>query len=189
MCSMDDGRVTVLTLLDLSAAFDTIDHTILLRILDDWFGVTGKALDWFRSYLTGRCQRIKLGDCLSSEADLRFGVPHESVLGPLLFTLYTTPPSSKISGLAIPHHLYADDSQLYVSFSSGDSAAAPNGLQSCLASVLCHGCRRLNWNWTQMKLNSSLSGTHDSGANFSLCFLFGFSVSKLTQQNLLGILK
>ena len=60
LTSMDAGKVTALTLLDLSAAFDTIDHTILLRRLDDWFGVTGKALDWFKSYLTGRCQRIKL---------------------------------------------------------------------------------------------------------------------------------
>ena len=59
----------------------------------------------------------------------------ESVLSPLLSTLYTTPLSSMISGLAIPHHRYADDSQLYVSFSSGDSAAALNGLQSCLASA------------------------------------------------------
>ena len=58
-----------------------------------------------------------------------------SPLGPLLFTLYTTPLSSMICGHAIPHHLYADDSQLYISFASGDSAAALNGLQSCLASV------------------------------------------------------
>ena len=135
LASMDAGKVTALTLLDLSAAFDTIDHTILLRRLDDWFGVTGKALNWFKSYLTGRCQRIKIGDCLSSKADLKFGVPQGSVLGPLLFTLYTTPLSSMIFEHAIPHHLYADDSQLYVSFASGDSAAALNGLQSCLASV------------------------------------------------------
>ena len=57
------------------------------------------------------------------------------MLGPLLFTLYTTPLSSVISGQSIPHHLYADDSQLCVSFSSGESAATLNGLQSCLASV------------------------------------------------------
>ena len=85
-------------MLDLSAAFDTIHHTILLRRLNEWFGVTGKALDWFKSYLTGRYQTIKLGDCLSSKSDLTFGVPQRSVLGSLLFTLYTSPLSSLISG-------------------------------------------------------------------------------------------
>ena len=135
LASMDAGRVTALTLLDLPAAFDTIDHTILLSRLDDWFGVTRKALNWFKSYLTGRCQRIKVRDCLSSKADLKFGVLQGSVLGSLLFTLYTTPLSSMIFEHAIPHHLYANDSQLYVSFASGDSAAALNGLHSCLASV------------------------------------------------------
>ena len=132
---MNDGKVTALTLLDLSAVFDSIDHPILLRRLGDWFGVSGKALDWFKSYLTGRSQRIKLGNCLSSKSDLSFGVPQASIVGPLLFTLYTTPLSSPISGYAISHHRYADDSQLYISFSSGNSAAAMNGLQSCLASV------------------------------------------------------
>ena len=132
---MDDGRVTALTLLDLSAAFDTIDHTILLRRLCNWFGASGKVLDWCKSYLTGRSLRIKLGNCLSSRCDLSFGVPQGSVLGPLLYTLYTTPLSSLVSGHAIPHHLHADDSQLCVSFLSGDSAATLNGLQSCLAFV------------------------------------------------------
>ena len=117
------------------STFDTIDHILLLRRLGDWFGVSGKALDWFKSYLNGRSQRIKLGNCLSSRSDLSFGVPQGPVLGPLLFTLYTTPLSSLISGHAIPHHLYAGDSQLYISFLSGTSAAALNGLQSCLASV------------------------------------------------------
>ena len=109
--------------------FDTIDHTILLSRLDDWFGLIGKALNWFKSYLTGRCQRIRLGDCLSSKADLEFGVPQGSVLGHLLFTLYTTPLSSMIFEHTIPHRLCADDSQQYVSFASGESALALNGLQ------------------------------------------------------------
>ena len=111
LTSMDAGKVTTLTLLGLSAAFDTIDHTIFLKRLDDWFGVTRKGHDWFKSYLTDRCQRIKLGDCLSSKADLKFGVRQRSVLGPLLFTLYTTPLGSKICEHAIPHHLYQSINQ------------------------------------------------------------------------------
>ena len=101
-------------------------------------GLPGNHSTGFESYLTGRCQRIKPGDCRSSKDDLKFGVPQGSVLGPLLFALYTTPLRSMISEHAIPHHLYADDSQLYVSsvsFASGDSTEALDGLQSCLASV------------------------------------------------------
>ena len=61
-----DGKVTALILIEHSAAFDTIDHTIRLRRLGEWFGVSGKAFDGFKSYLTGRSQRIKLCDYLSS---------------------------------------------------------------------------------------------------------------------------
>ena len=132
---MDAGKVTVLTSLDLSAAFNTIDQTILLSKLHDRFRVTAKTLNWFKLYLTGRCQRIKLGDCLSSKGNLTFGFPQGSVLGPLLFTLYTAPLSSMISEHTIPHYLYADGSQLYVSFASGDSTAALSGLHLCLDSV------------------------------------------------------
>ena len=96
LASMDAGKVIALTLLDLFIAFDTVDHTILLRRLDDWFEVPRKTLDWFISHLTGRYQRIRLGYCLSSKAHLKFGVPQESGLGPLLFTLYTTPLSSNL---------------------------------------------------------------------------------------------
>ncbi len=133
--SMDEGRVTALTLLDLSAAFDTIDHAILLKRLENWFGITHTALDWLTSYLTDRSQQVKLHDCLSSKVDLPFGVPQGSVLGPLLFTLYTTPLSQVISDHSVPHHLYADDSQLYVSFASQEFSDSLEKLQSCLSSV------------------------------------------------------
>ena len=108
-------------LVDLCAAFYTIDHTTLLRRLDDWFRVTGMPLDWCKSYLTGRCQRTKLGDCLSCKVYLPFRVRQGSVLGPLLFTLSTIPLNSIIYRHNIPHHLYTDDRQLYMSFRSGDS--------------------------------------------------------------------
>ena len=95
---------------------------------------------------------IMPGDCLSSKAYLPFGVPQGSVLGPLPFALFTIPLSSMISGHAIPH-FYADDSHLYVLSAWSNSAAALNGLQSCLASVQTW----ISMNkpkWTQMKLNS-----------------------------------
>ena len=90
---MDEGRVTALTLLDLFAAFDTLDHSSITNLLSTWYAIDGIALDWFVSYkLSDRKQKVKLIDCLSSPAEVTCGVPQGSVLGPLSFTLYTTPP-------------------------------------------------------------------------------------------------
>ena len=136
LTAMDKGKVTALTLLDLSAAFDTIDHSILLKRLEKFFGISGSALHWLSSYLVDRSQQIKLDDTLSPKVTLPFGVPQGSVLGPILFTLYTTPLSTVIQGQSISHHLYADDSQLYISFSSADSVSSLNSLKCCLDSVL-----------------------------------------------------
>ena len=135
LIAMDKGRVTALTLLDLSAAFDTIDHDILLNRLENWFGITGTALQWLKSYLSDRFQQVKLNNSLSSKAPLSFGVPQGSVLGPLLFTMYTSPLSSIIDRHQVGHQLYADDTQLYVSFSASDSASSLLRLQKCLGSV------------------------------------------------------
>ena len=87
--SLAEGIPTALVLLDLSAAFDTIDHDILLGSLSDWFGLNGSVLNWMGSYLSGRSQRVKVGSALSDPFELRFGVPQGSVLGPVLFSMYT----------------------------------------------------------------------------------------------------
>ncbi len=89
--AMDDGKVGVLVLLDLSSAFDTVDHSLLLEMLQHDVGITGKALSWFESYLTGRCHRVTVQGCVSSEESVRFGVPQGSVLGPQVFSLYISP--------------------------------------------------------------------------------------------------
>ena len=83
--------ITLICLLDLSAAFDTIDHDILLTRLSSWFGIHGSVLNWFKSYLSSRTFCVKCNDCFSSLHTSLYGVPQGSVLGPLLFIMYTTP--------------------------------------------------------------------------------------------------
>ena len=96
LLNMAKGSVTALTLLDLFAAFDTIDHAILLDRLNVYYGISELALGWFRSYLSGRTHSVKIGSTLSHPASLQYGVPQGSVLGPILFSLYTNPISSII---------------------------------------------------------------------------------------------
>ena len=91
LTAMDTGKVSVLTLLDLSAAFDTVDHDILLHRLEHTFGFQGTALAWVRSYLSGRTQTVSIDGRLSSPTVIRYGVPQGSVLWPILFILYTQP--------------------------------------------------------------------------------------------------
>jgi hypothetical protein len=107
------GQAAALTLLDLSAAFDTIDHDILLNRLSFLYGFTDTVLEWFTTYLSNRRQSVKVLNTLSSEDKLIYGVPQGSVLGPVLFTMYTAPLSKIISSYPnISHHLNADDTQI-----------------------------------------------------------------------------
>jgi Reverse transcriptase (RNA-dependent DNA polymerase) len=88
---MSQQKVTALCLLDLSGAFDTIDRSILLHRLSSWFGLSGKALSWLSSYLASRSFVVNINSSVSDQFPLTQGVPQGSVLGPLLFILYTTP--------------------------------------------------------------------------------------------------
>ena len=97
----DEKLVSVLALLDLSAAFDTLDHAILLRRLESTFGISGLALSWFESYLSDRTQSVVVDGLMSTSVPLVFGVPQGSVLGPVLFTLYSQPLSDVIAFTAV----------------------------------------------------------------------------------------
>ena len=109
-------NIVIVVLLDLSAAFDTIDHSILLDKLLTDFGICGKALEWFKSYLKDRSFRVKIGKSLSDLLCLLFGVPQGSLLGPILFILYIKYLEVIAAKYGLRIKLYADDSQLYISF-------------------------------------------------------------------------
>ena len=133
----DQKRSVVLLLLDLSAAFETLaDHCILFSRLTRRFGIGGRALEWFRLYLGDRTQFVNTNGSTSERRVLQFGVPQGSVLGPLLFSLYTSPLSDIASKHELSFHFYAYDRQLYVTFES--SSLNDMELSKCRASVfLC----------------------------------------------------
>ena len=101
-------------MLELSAAFDAIDHNILLSRLCNVYGITRNTHDWFRSYLIGRIQRVVIEDSVSVDQELRFGVPQGSVLGPKIYCMYTKPVIDIIHRHGLSHNSYADDTQLYM---------------------------------------------------------------------------
>ena len=145
----DEGKVSVLALLDLSCAFDTIDHSILIERLFKTFGLSNTVLEWFKSYLTGRTQTITVNKIQSHPFSLECGVPQGSVLGPLLYTLYTQPLSAIITRHLIKYHMYADDTQLYASVLPKDMESLFKSIEECINDVK-------NWmNINKLKLNES----------------------------------
>ena len=98
-------------LLDLSAAFDTIDHDNFFCILEKYVGICGNALKLIKSDFSNRTQRVQIDDDLSDFANIICGVPQGSVLGPLKFCLYSLPMSAILKYHKIGYHVYADDTQ------------------------------------------------------------------------------
>ena len=131
-----------LRLLDLSAAFDTVDHSILLTVLKDRFGVEGSVFDWFRSYLTGRTQSVSSSTERSEPTELTCGVRQGSVLGPVKFIPYTEDLHATIDQFSIHHHAYADDTQLLACVQLKDVNSARRSLERCVTDIHEWGAQR-----------------------------------------------
>ena len=150
LSTLDNTNGTILVLLDMSAAFDTLDHDILLHRLSS-IGITGLALQWFQSYLHGRTSSVCINNNYSPSHMISHGVPQGSVLGPILFNIYLLPLFNILDKHKdISFHTYADDIQIYLKCND-DPSSAPDKLTKCITDI--H-----NWlNTNSLRLNPAKS--------------------------------
>jgi len=134
-CAIDSQHVVLLGLLDLSAALKCVDHDILLRRLRVRFGICGTVLDWIASFLFVRSQRVLYRGRLSSEWKLQFGVPPGSVLGPILFLLYTAELFDVTAECGFTCHMYADNTRIYLSTPASDHINVMERLAICIERI------------------------------------------------------
>ena len=127
LAALDVNHISLLSLLDLSSAFDTIDHSILLSRLHHTFGISGTALSWFQSYLSDRTRVVSVNGASSA--------PVASSVGPILSVLYTHPISEIVSYHSLSHHSFSDNNQLYKSGNITQLPEIIHSTQSCISDV------------------------------------------------------
>ena len=132
---LDRSNVMLLAMIDLSAAFDTICHTKLARLLEEEYGITGSALSWYKSYFSNRTHFCKIGSFRSANHELTIGCPQGSVMGPIAYNLYTAPLERILKRHGVKYHKYADDLQVYHNCEIDQIGQAKVVLESCIADV------------------------------------------------------
>jgi hypothetical protein len=139
LCVLDSRNEVLLVLLDLSAAFDTLKYSVLLGRLQYHIGLSGSALGWFSSYLSGRQTSVSINGYTSNHSELTTGVPQGSVLGPVLFNVYTLPLGDVMrSNEVASYEMFADDNQLLGIFPCGNlvqGKSAVAKIEVCIQSI------------------------------------------------------
>lgn len=135
LMELDNRKCVYLVLLDLSAAFDTVDHQVFLTQMQTQYGMDGNVHDWMRSYLQDRQQCVHVNGAPSYKVELQYGFPQGSCVGPFGFKLYTKPLTAIAKHHGINIHLYADDTQLYTSFLPKDSESALERMEECIEEI------------------------------------------------------
>ena len=169
LLALDSGNLAMLTMLDLSAAFDSVDHDTLLQRLRKSYGLQGRVLDWFTSYLSGRVQHVRLSATSSTPSKVLFGVPQGPVLGPILFLLYTADLLQLVKLHQLIPDAYADDTQIYGFCRPADSAVLSEKLSVCVDEVsawMAANRLQLNHAKTEVLWCSSSRRQHQIPAEF-----------------------
>ena len=149
---LDHGNISVLTVLDLSATFDTIDHKVPFTIFENLYGISGTASSWCETDLTGRTQMVTIDNNSSKPPILCFSVPQGSVFGPVLFILYTKPLSNLIERHSISSQSFADDTKLLDSCHTDHLYTTVQSMRNCISEVkLWMDCNKLKLNNTNTK--------------------------------------
>ena len=145
--AVDKKQCIFLVLLDLSAAFDTVEHSVLLGRFEESLGISGQALEWCHSYFMDRYQSVSILAASSSPRPLTSGMPQGSGVCPFGFPSYTKPVGEICKNHNIAYHLYADDSQLFLAFDPSDKQDAIQRLEACIQEIrewMKKNCLKLN---------------------------------------------
>jgi hypothetical protein len=132
---LDNGFNVFVILLDLSAAFDTIDHNLLLNILYDRFKIRGTVLKWIESYLQDRYFKVSIRNTISNRFPLKVGVPQGSILGPILFNCVMTKLADMLTQADVTFHMYADDTQLWFPFQQENECEIRSEISSVFSAI------------------------------------------------------